>query len=238
MMVCDRPITACTAECKFGCRFEAPEPRAKVNVVMTGRVSIETVASAYHRGELSEAEAKNWCDKRSWCFTCPPFAKPGTRCPLSTEPPEDKSTNPKKAMGMAKPPMHLIPATALVHLAMSFKDGAAKYGPYNWRIDPVDTTTYVAAAKRHLDLYFDRQRLTSDSKVHNLGAVMACCAILLDAEAMGNLIDDRPPSANLEVLMDEFTVGKGIMAPAPEDIIPWDWLDEAALPDETHGDMS
>lgn len=124
---------------------------------------------------------------------------------LANPPQYAKSTNPKKAMGMAKPPLHLIPGTALVHMAMSFKDGAAKYGPFNWRDDPVDVTTYIAAAKRHIDLYFNGQRLTSDSKVHNLGAVMACMAILLDAEACGTLIDDRPKAVDLEAIMAEFT---------------------------------
>jgi hypothetical protein len=149
------------------------------------------------------------CTTRGFCVgPCSELAD----CKYNKPSKATKSSNPKKAMGMAKPPMHLIPASALVHLAMSFKDGAAKYGPYNWRVDPVDITTYVAAAKRHLDLYFNGQRLTADSKVHNLGAVMACCAIILDAECHGSLIDDRPTPIDLEKLMDEFTVGKGLTA--------------------------
>ena len=123
-----------------------------------------------------------------------------------------KSTNPKKALGMKKPPMHLVPEAAIIEMAMAFADGAKKYGPFNWRIDPVDVTTYVAAARRHLALYFNGQRNTSDTDVANLGAVMACCAILLDAEASGTLIDDRPPAQDLEGVMDRYTVGKGIPA--------------------------
>lgn len=131
--------------------------------------------------------------------------------PDSAEP-----SNPKKAFGMTKPPLHLIPDTAAVHMAMSFKDGATKYGPFNWRTSGVDATTYVAAARRHLALWFDGQELTSDSGVHNLGAVMACCAILLDAQAVGNLIDDRPPTANLEKIMDAWTVGNGLPSQSKE----------------------
>lgn len=148
------------------------------------------------------------------CAGCPTL---GT-CAVNREcrkPAPAKSTNPKKAMGMAKPPMHLIPDSAMIHAAMAFKDGAAKYGPYNWRDDPVDITTYIAAAKRHLALYFNGQRVTSDTGVHNLGAVIACCAILLDAEAHGSLIDDRPKTQNLEAVMDEFTVGKGLAKGCP-----------------------
>jgi hypothetical protein len=125
---------------------------------------------------------------------------------------ETRSTNPKKALGMTKPPMHLVPAAAIVGMAMAFKDGAAKYGPFNWRIDPVDATTYIAAAKRHIDLWFNGQDNASDSGVHNLDGAMACLAILQDARAQGNLIDDRPPAQDLEALMDRFTVGKGLPA--------------------------
>lgn len=124
-----------------------------------------------------------------------------------------KSTNPKAQQGMKKPPMHLVPAAGNVHEAMAFKDGADKYGPYNWRNDPVDVSTYIAAAQRHLDLYRNGQDYTSDTGVHNLGAVRACLNIILDAEAQGNLIDDRPPAQNLEKLVDQYTVGKGIAPP-------------------------
>ena len=41
--------------------------------------------------------------------------------------------NPKSAFGVKKPPLHLIPPAALAHEAMAMADGAAKYGPYNWR---------------------------------------------------------------------------------------------------------
>ena len=120
-----------------------------------------------------------------------------------------KSTNPKRAQGQTKPPLHLVPDAAVVGMAMAFKDGAAKYGPFNWRDDPVDTTTYIAAARRHIALYFNGQRDASDSGVHNLAGAMACLAILLDSEAQGTLIDDRPKAQNLEALMDSFTVERG-----------------------------
>lgn len=104
--------------------------------------------------------------------------------------------NPKDVQGMKKPPLHLVPATASLHEAMAFLDGASKYGPYNWREHPVMASVYVSAAKRHLDLWFEGQQTSIDSDVHNLGAARACLAILIDAEAYGNLIDDRPPPAS------------------------------------------
>lgn len=71
-------------------------------------------------------------------------------------------------------------------------DGATKYGAYNWRNKSVSASIYIDAAKRHLDLWFEGQEFASDSKVHHLGHALACCAILLDAQECGRLIDDRP----------------------------------------------
>ena len=75
---------------------------------------------------------------------------------------------------------------------MAMMDGAEKYGPYNWRKISVRASIYIDAAKRHLDAWFEGQECASDSKVHHLGHALACCAILLDAQACGRLIDDRP----------------------------------------------
>jgi hypothetical protein len=52
---------------------------------------------------------------------------------------------------------------------------------------------YIAAIKRHTDAYNSGERLDPVDGSHHLGNVMACCAILLEAEAAGNLVDDRPP---------------------------------------------
>jgi hypothetical protein len=71
-------------------------------------------------------------------------------------------------------------------------DGAGKYDPYNWRANKVIASIYIAACKRHLDLWFEGQRLAEDSGCHHLGHARACLGILLDAETTGNLIDDRP----------------------------------------------
>ena len=69
-----------------------------------------------------------------------------------------------------------------------------KYGEYNWRDQPVEAMTYLDAALRHLQLYMNGEARARDTNVQNLGAVMACCAILLDAEANGSLIDNRRKS--------------------------------------------
>lgn len=111
--------------------------------------------------------------------------------------PDDGSTNPKAAVGRAKPPLHAIPPSALLMLGLGMEDGEKKYGLMNWRSRPVDAATYYDAALRHLLSWWDGEHAASDSKVHHLGHVMACCAILIDAEAQGVLVDNRPDVAGM-----------------------------------------
>jgi hypothetical protein len=51
---------------------------------------------------------------------------------------------------------------------------------------------YLSAAWRHLDAYHSGEEFDPADGTHHLGNVMACCAIILDAEAAGTLDDDRP----------------------------------------------
>jgi hypothetical protein len=113
--------------------------------------------------------------------------------------------NPKTRFGVTKPPLHLIPGTALAHEACAFRDGAAKYGPYNWREKNVSSTVYVSAAMRHLEAWLNGETAAQDSGVHHLAHARACLAILLDAEAHGSLNDDRPPPVNMQALYDSLT---------------------------------
>lgn len=118
----------------------------------------------------------------------------------TTAPPRPQ--NPKDIHGYKKVDLSLVPDIAVVHEAMAFIDGAEKYGPYNWRDNAVLARVYVAACRRHLDYWMAGQENASDSGVHHLGHARACLAILLDAQATGNLIDNRPKSELLIVLMD------------------------------------
>lgn len=102
--------------------------------------------------------------------------------------------NPKKAYGDKKPALHLNPLSAQIAQWEAHFDGALKYGEVNWRERPVEAMTYIDAAIRHLRLYENGEEYARDTKVHNLGAVMACCAILIDARLHDTLIDDRTPS--------------------------------------------
>lgn len=100
--------------------------------------------------------------------------------------------NPKDLLGMKKPSLTKIPALASLWESLAMMDGAGKYDPYNWRSKAVLASIYVDAAKRHIDAWFEGQKYAEDSGCHHLGHARACLAILLDAEATGNLKDDRP----------------------------------------------
>lgn len=116
-----------------------------------------------------------------------------------------ESTNPKDRIGVTKPPIHLVPATGLIHEAMAFRDGAEKYGPYNWRDAKVSASIYVAALMRHVMAWYNGEEDAQDSGVHHLAHAKACLGILLDAQECGALVDDRPTAAPVAELITRLT---------------------------------
>lgn len=112
--------------------------------------------------------------------------------------------NPKTAVGATKVPLHLVPPVAAHHMALAFRDGAAKYGPYNWREHKVSASVYYGAMLRHAGAWWDGEDLSPDALVHHLAHIMACCAILLDAAAVGKLNDDRPLPGGVARLQAEY----------------------------------
>jgi hypothetical protein len=125
--------------------------------------------------------------------------------------------NPKSKYGIKKPSLALIPPASLLHEAIAFHDGAAKYGPYNWRENKVSGMVYLNAAMRHLGQYLDGENFDPVSKAHHLGHAKACLSILLDALETGNLIDDRPvkgvSSDMIKRFLDTGTLEKQESAP-------------------------
>jgi hypothetical protein len=104
---------------------------------------------------------------------------------------KEVKSNPKLAAGSRKQGFQNIPPSSLIHLAQAMDDGAKKYGQMNWRESEVIASIYLDAAMRHILSYSDGEEADPISKVHHLGHCMACCAIVLDAIRMGNLVDDR-----------------------------------------------
>lgn len=100
-------------------------------------------------------------------------------------------TNPKDDLGSDRLPMHLWPQSATAFGAIALLNGALKYGRTNWRKSGVRPSIYVDAIQRHLTDWFEGNDYDPEDGVHNLGAVLACVAILVDAIVTGKLVDDR-----------------------------------------------
>jgi hypothetical protein len=110
-------------------------------------------------------------------------------------------------MGKLKVPMHSDSAFCEDSFAKALEDGGNKYGPYNWREEKISISVYYAAFQRHMDAYWDGENIAEDSGVHHVAHAMACCALILDADSVGMLIDDRPPPGATPELLKTLVTG-------------------------------
>jgi hypothetical protein len=117
----------------------------------------------------------------------------------------EAGVNPKDLLGVKKPPLRLIPAAALLFCSKVMALGAKKYGAYNWRSRKVKRTVYLEAAMRHVLSVLDGEDCDPESGQPHEAHAMACMAILLDAKATGNLVDDRPIAGAAARLIVELT---------------------------------
>jgi len=116
-----------------------------------------------------------------------------------------KPTNPKDSIGADKVPLHLWPTTATALGAMALLDGAMKYGRSNYRAIGVRASIYFDALQRHLFKWFEGEELDPDSGLPHLAHVLACVAILVDAQACGKLNDDRAIQGGYVDLVNRLT---------------------------------
>ena len=103
----------------------------------------------------------------------------------------EKATNPKDVVASGKLPLHLWPPTATALGCTAMLEGLLKYGRSNWRPAGALASVYVGAALRHLLAWYEGENNAPDSGLPHLGHALACLAILVDAQANGNLVDDR-----------------------------------------------
>lgn len=99
-------------------------------------------------------------------------------------------TNPKDLIGVKKPPLHLVPPALALWVSKVFQQSGIKYGPFNWREKAVKKSIYLDAIERHLLALKDGEWAAVDSGLPHLAHIGANVAILFDADALGNLIDD------------------------------------------------
>ena len=130
------------------------------------------------------------------CPVCKPVDSSGKIANM-----EVAKSNPKhiRAQKDGKVPMDLIPWGPMAAVARVMAGGAAKYGVRNWRIDKILASTYEGAIARHALLEWAQgvDRDVDDGE-HPLAHVIACCLLVMDAEANGTLIDDRKRAESLE----------------------------------------
>lgn len=117
------------------------------------------------------------------------------------------SQNPKDLAARGRVPLHLLPAAGRIHGALACKDGAEKYGPYNWREKPISLMGYTGAIERHLLALRDGEDRAQDSGLHHLAHIVATASILLEAMECGSLIDDRPLPGPAALLLKRSQAG-------------------------------
>lgn len=100
--------------------------------------------------------------------------------------------NAKFGAGAKKPSVAEIPPISILHLGEVMTGGAEKYGPFNWREGGVDVRTYYNAAQRHLLSMWDGEWADKESGQPHAAHIMACMAIILDAESISVLEQNGP----------------------------------------------
>ena len=103
------------------------------------------------------------------------------------------TNNPKyiQAQKEGKAPMEYLVYSVLADDARVHKHGADKYGERNWQISEILASTYEAAILRHFLAWAQGEDLDPDSGLPHLSHIRACCAVLMDSEKAGTLLDDR-----------------------------------------------
>lgn len=131
----------------------------------------------------------------------------------------DDDANPKDRLGVKKAPLSLVPMRGMILEAYAFAEGARKYGEFNWRRKAVRRRVYLEAILRHAIAALAGEDIDPDTIVRDEAGrvifaglpheakIRACCGIILDAEAVGNLIDDRFERDTAADLLREMTAG-------------------------------
>ena len=151
----------------------------------------------YEGGKLGKDDAVcRQCEGKITGLSCSKCSAPAASQSLGQ--------NPKDITGRKKPQLHLIPPASLIYQALGMQDGAAKYGPYNWRDNKVVASIYISACMRHLGQWLDGEELANDSQKPHLAHAISCLGILIDALETGNLQDDRPTPGAASALMKKW----------------------------------
>jgi len=113
------------------------------------------------------------------------------------------AVNPKELAGAKKPASwSVMPRWVALQVGRVMSVGAAKYGAFNYRETPIAASTYQDALERHLALWFDGEDNDAETGVSHLASAIASCTLLLDAQATGQLVDDRQKTGIVRRTLD------------------------------------
>jgi len=90
-----------------------------------------------------------------------------------------------------KPPIHLIPAEAILMLAEVFKYGDRKYGERNWELG-MDWSRIYSSAMRHLLSFWMGENDDRESGYQHMAHATWNCMALMCYVFWGIGFDDRP----------------------------------------------
>lgn len=104
--------------------------------------------------------------------------------------------NPKKKYGDAKTGLSCVPVSVLNELGAAMKEGADKYGAYNWRCSEIEAETYYNSTMRHMMQWWDGEDIDADSGISHVSKAIAGLFVLRDAMICGTFKDNRPKEKN------------------------------------------
>jgi hypothetical protein len=125
-------------------------------------------------------------------------------CPCQdTDETPAQAVNPKELAGAKKPASwSVMPRWVALQVGRVMSVGAAKYGAFNYRETPIAASTYQDALERHLALWFDGEDNDAETGVSHLASAIASCTLLMDAQATGQLLDDRQKTGIVRRTLD------------------------------------
>ncbi len=112
----------------------------------------------------------------------------------------EKGTNPKDIVGTRKTPLSALPFRVLWRVGLAMLEGALKYGRHNYRAAGVRASVYFDGTQRHLGSWWEGEDIDPDSNLSHIDKAIAGLMVLRDSMLQGNLVDDRPPRGNVDMV--------------------------------------
>lgn len=104
--------------------------------------------------------------------------------------PEESSVKQANKFDQGKPPLGLIPYSALIEEACVMGFGEQKYGRDNWREGMV-WSRLIDAGLRHMQAFNNGETFDKETGLHHLAHARCCLAFLIEYEMTHPELDDR-----------------------------------------------